>query len=106
MEWYEVLISILTGLSVTIPLVVKLVEYVKKAVQERNWGKLVALVMRLMQEAEEEFDNGTERKTWVMGMIEASADLIDYDIDMNQVSELIDDMCALSKVVNAPKIEE
>jgi hypothetical protein len=39
MEWLEIIISILSGLLVTIPLVVKLVEYIKKAVQEKNWGQ-------------------------------------------------------------------
>jgi hypothetical protein len=35
-----------------------------------------------------------------MMAIKASADTIDYDIDMAVVSKLIDDLCALSKEVN------
>jgi hypothetical protein len=103
MEWYEILTSILSGLVVTIPLVVKLVEYVSKAIREKNWNNLLALIMRLMAEAEEKFDNGADRKAWVLGMVEASADTINYDIDMAQVGELIDSLCAMSKQVNAPK---
>ena len=34
MEWYEILVEILAGLAVAIPLVVELVKYVKKAIQE------------------------------------------------------------------------
>lgn len=105
MEWYTLLISILSGLAVTIPLVVKLVEYVKKAIQEKNWNKLLALVMRLMTEAEEKFDNGADRKEWVLGMVGASADIVDYEIDLEQVGELIDSLCAMSKKVNAPNVE-
>ena len=48
MEWYEILINIVSGLVVTIPLVIKLVEYVRKAIQEKNWNQLVTLVMNLM----------------------------------------------------------
>ncbi len=103
MEWYEILTSILTGLAITIPLVVKLVEYVQKAIKEKNWNNLLGLIMRLMAEAEEKFDNGSDRKQWVLGMIEASADTINYDIDLEVVGELIDSLCAMSKVVNAPK---
>ena len=103
MEWYEILTSVLTGLAITIPLVVKLVEYVQKAIKEKNWNSLLSLIMRLMSEAEEKFDNGADRKQWVLGMIEASADTINYDIDLDAVSELIDSLCAMSKVVNAPK---
>ena len=109
MEWYEMITSILTGLAITIPLVMKLVEYVQKAIQEKNWGNLLALIMRLMAEAETKFDNGADRKTWVLGMVEASADIINYDVDLVVVGELIDSLCAMSKVVNAPndeKIEE
>jgi hypothetical protein len=103
MEWYEILIQILSGLAVAIPLVVKLVEYVKQAVKEKNWNKLLTLVMKLMAEAEEKFDNGADRKTWVMEMVAASADIIDYDIDLEQIGMLIDSLCAMSKVVNAQK---
>lgn len=103
MEWYEILTSILTGLAITIPLVVKLVEYVQKAIKEKNWNNLLALIIRLMAEAEEKFDNGADRKQWVLGMIEASADTINYDIDLDQIGELIDSLCAMSKIVNAPK---
>lgn len=106
MEWYEIVISILSGLVAVIPLVVKLIEYVKKAIKERNWNKLLTLIMDLMMEAEGKFDNGAERKDWVMMAVKASADTIDYDIDMNEVSKLIDTLCALTKKVNAPKAEE
>lgn len=103
MEWYALLISVLSGLAITIPLVVKLVEYVKKAIQERNWSKLLALVMKLMAEAEEKFDNGADRKSWVVGMVSASADIVDYNIDLAQLGDLIDQLCAMSKKVNPPK---
>ena len=106
MEWYEILVSILTGLAATIPLVIKLVEYVQKSIREKNWNKLLNLVMNLMAEAEGKFDNGDERKSWVLMAVKASADTIDYEIDMNQVAELIDSLCALTKQVNHLKTEE
>lgn len=106
MKWYEVLISIMSGLITVIPLVVKLVEYVQKAAKEKNWNKLLQLIMNLMTEAESKFDNGVDRKEWVMMAIKASADTIDYDINMDEVSKLIDSLCTMTKNVNAPKIEE
>ena len=106
MQWYEILVSILTGLAATIPLVVKLVEYVQKAVKEKNWNDLLTLVTKLMQEAEGKFDNGDDRREWVLMMVKASADTINYDIDINQVANMIDSLCAMTKVVNAPKVEE
>lgn len=58
--------------------------------------------MKYMTTAEEKFDNGADRKEWVLAMVKASADTVDYDIDMAVISKLIDDLCGMSKVVNAP----
>ena len=101
MEWLDYVVSILSGLVITIPLVVKLVEFVKKSIREKNWGKLLDLVMKLMQEAEDKFDDGDTKKDYVMALVKTSADFIDYDIDINAVGKLIDDLCKMTKVVNA-----
>lgn len=106
MEWYEIVIEILSGLIIMIPLVVKLVEYVKAAAMEKNWNALLQLVMNLMKEAEGKFDNGAARKEWVLMAVKASADTINYPIDMDKVSKLIDNLCEMTNVVNAPKVEE
>ena len=106
MDWYEVLISILSGLAAVIPLVIQLVKYVEKAVKEKNWADLLDLVTNLVQEAEVKFDTGADRKEWVLMMVKASADTINYDIDLEQVSRLIDQLVAMSKKVNVPAVEE
>ena len=98
--WMKYVVAILTGLATAIPLVVKLVEYVQKAVKEKNWNKLLDLVMSLMEEAEKKFEDGATRKEWVMAMVKSSADSINYDIDMEAVSELIESLCEMSKIVN------
>lgn len=102
MQWLQLIASIVAGLMTAIPLAIKLVEYVKKAIRERNWGKVLDLVMKYMAEAENKFDNGADRKEWVLAMVKASADTVDYDIDMDVISKLIDDLCNMSKTVNAP----
>jgi hypothetical protein len=106
MEWHEIIISILSGLAATIPLAIQLVKWIGKAIEEKNWHNLVNLVMNLMAEAEGKFDNGADRKEWVLSMVEASAKTINYPIDIEAVGTLIDDLCAMSKLVNAPKTEE
>ena len=102
MEWYEIIIEILKGVIIVVPLVVSLAKYIKQAVQEKNWNNLVARVMNLMAEAEKKYNTGAERKEWVIGMVEASAKTINYPIDIDQIGKLIDDLVAMSKVVNAP----
>ena len=95
MEYLDVILSIVAGLAAAIPLVVKLVQYVTAAVKEKNWNKLLDLVMSLIEEAEIKFADG----------VAASADSINYDIDMSAISELIDSLCDLTKKVNASEDE-
>ena len=106
MNWVEIIVSVLTGLAAAIPLVLELVKYIKKSIQEKNWGEVLNLVMKLMQEAETKFDDSKDRKEWCLMMIKASADTINYPINLEQIGALIDSLCAMSKVVNAPVEEE
>ena len=106
MEWLQLIVSVLAGLVTAIPLAIKLVEYVQKAVKEKNWGKMLDVVMEKMALAEDMFDNGADRKEWVLTMVKASAETINYDVDMEAISQLIDSLCKMSKKVNAPNEEE
>ena len=102
MEYTDLIIAIIAGLATAIPLVIKLVEYVRKSVQEKNWGQLVSLVIDLMEEAETKFEDGATRKEWVMAMAKAAAESINYKIDEDALSKMIDALCDMTKVVNAP----
>lgn len=101
-ELLKYIIPILSGIATAIPLVIKLIEYVQKAIKEKNWNQVLTLVINLMKVAEDKFQTGAERKAWVIGMVQASADTINYDIDLEQIDKLIDDLCGMSKVVNPP----
>lgn len=100
--WMQFIVSVLAGLVTAIPLVIKLVEYVKKAIKERNWSIILDMVMKYMETAEKKFKNGEDRKKWALAMIETSSETVNYDIDMEVISKLIDNLCKMSKSVNAP----
>ena len=102
MDVLQLVVSALAGLAAAIPLVVQLVKYVQKAVKEKNWPKVIEMVTNYMERAETMFETGADRKEWVMAMVKASADTINYDIDLDAISKLIDSLCGMSKVVNAP----
>lgn len=104
-KWIELIIAVLSGLVATIPLVVQLVKYVKAAIQEKNWSKVLSLVLNLMTEAERAYATGTERKQFVMNSIESIKDTLNYQVDMEQISEIIDQIVASSKVINAKVTE-
>ena len=100
--WIQAIISILSGIAVLVPLMIVLVKYVRKNTEEKNWSQMMNLVMNLMAEAEKLYENGAEKKEWVMGELRALADTLNYEIDWLVVSDMIDSICAVSKEVNPP----
>lgn len=102
MDLAQFALSIVAGLATAIPLVIKLVEYVQKAIKEKNWGTMLDMVMKYMETAEEKFEIGAEKKEWVLAMVKASADTINYDIDLTVIGEMIDKLCDMSNVINPP----
>lgn len=102
-NWIEMLVAILAGLVVCIPLVVNLIEVVREAVMERNWSTLIKIVMNFMVEAERVFDNGYDRKQWVMSQLDAAAKTANYDLTeeaRQRISDMIDAMCTMAYTVN------
>lgn len=100
--YLELAVQVVPSLVVIITLIFKLVEYVQKSVKEKNWNNLLKLVLSLMQEAEKNFTDGASKKKWVIDMVKASADSINYTINTDELSKLIDNLCDMTKVVNPP----
>ena len=101
--WIQIAISILSGIAVAIPLIIKLVNVVKDATRSKNWNLLIKMTMDYMTEAEKNIASGAERKEWVMSMVIASAANINYpmtDDDAKKIEDLIDAICDASKILN------
>ena len=96
----NIVVQILTSLIALIPMVVALVKYVRLAVKEKNWNNLLSLVLSLCAAAEQQFSEGSEKKAWVMSMVKASLDTINYEIDDESLSALIDSLIDLTSKVN------
>ena len=106
MSWVDIVVSIMSGLAVCIPLVVKLVNVVSTYVKEKNWSQIVAIVLDLMKEAETLFSDGATKKAYVMASVESAAKSINYNYDevaKQKVSDMIDAICETAKVVNQVK---
>ena len=107
MSWVDIVVSIMSGLAVCIPLVVKLVNVVSTYVKEKNWSQIVSIVLDLMKEAETLFSDGATKKAYVMASVESAAKSINYNYDevaKQKVSDMIDAICATAKVVNAEEV--
>ena len=87
--WIQIVISILSGIAVAIPLIIKLVNVVKDSVKEKNWNLLMKMTMDYMTEAEKNIASGAERKEWVMSMVIASAANINYPMTDEDVKDRI-----------------
>lgn len=101
--WIQIAISILSGIAVAIPLIIKLVNVVKDATRSKNWNLLIKMTMDYMTEAEKNIASGAERKQWVMSMVIASAANINYTMtneDIQKIENLIDAICDASKILN------
>lgn len=97
----ELTASIIAGIAVCVPLVVKLIEYVKAAAAGRDYQKLIKLTMKLCVEAELLFGTGAERKQWVMNRVTDIAKTMDIEIDTDAIGRLIDDLVEASRVINS-----
>ena len=75
-SWINLIIAILSGLITAIPLVIKLVQYIKQAMKSKNWSPLMQLVLNLMVKAEKDYATGAERKKYVIDAIVAASKTI------------------------------
>ena len=98
--WIQAIISILSGVAVLVPLMIKLVQFIQAGIKEKNWSQVLKLVMNLMADAEEKFETGAEKKEWVIGQLKALAGTINYDVDWDVISDMIDRICEASKKIN------
>jgi hypothetical protein len=106
MDWLNVVVSILSGLCVCIPLVYKLVMTVTSYIKEKNWNQIIMITTEYMVTAETMFSTGAEKKSWVIEMLKTSSKVSNFDLteeNLLKISELIDNMCALSKKININK---
>lgn len=102
LDWMKLIASVLSGLIVCIPLVRRVVALAKEAQHaEESWAPVMKIVLELMKDAEKLFEDGPSRKEYVMNAIQKTAVYVDYAIDMEIISQMIDDICEASKVVNA-----
>ena len=106
MNWESILqfvCIILAGAATAVPLALQLVRYAKMAVEEKNWTKLLELVLELMKNAEEIYESGPQRRDYVIDAVMQLGQRVGYTMEEEALGKLIDDLCAMSKTVNAAK---
>lgn len=103
MNYVQLSVLICMVLAVLIPLGVKFYNTSRELIEQKNWPRLVTAVSKYMSEAERLFREGADKKAWVLTMIQSTAEQLNYTLtenDMRNLSDLIDTLCAMSKIVN------
>lgn len=103
MNYVQLITLICAALAILIPMGFKLYKTSQALIKEKNWPVLVAALSKYMAEAEHLFEDGADKKTWVLTMIKTTAKEINYDLteeDIKNLGDLIDILCDMSKEVN------
>lgn len=98
--WTTIILPIISGLVACIPLVIKLIDVTKKNVKEKNWTAVMQLVLKLMAEAESNYETGAERKEYVLDSIKAVQSTLNYEVDLDAIGAMIDSIAKASKKIN------
>lgn len=101
MGWFEIVIQIVLILVSVTPLVIALINFVRKCATEKNWKALVKVALHVITEAESKFDNGDDKLDYAISVIKTAAKDIEYEISEEEIKTLINDVIAVTKQVNA-----
>ena len=106
--WLDIIIGVLSGLSIAIPLVVTLYKTIKNLIQEKKWNELVKMTLGFMTEVEKKYTDGADKKALVLAMVQKGATQIGYSLDAEsetKISNLIDSICDAAKIINTKVAE-
>lgn len=101
--WTTIILPIISGIIACIPLVIKLIEVSQKITKEKNWTVVMQLVLKLMTEAEENYETGAERKEYVLDSIKTVQNTLNYEVDLDAIGAMIDSIAKASKKINIKK---
>ena len=65
-ETVKLILQIVIEGATVIGLIIALAKTIIKAIKEKNWKPLLTLAMKLMAQAEESIENGSDRKKFVI----------------------------------------
>ena len=105
MEWVNLIVSILSGISVCVPLIIALIQNVRENVNARNWSAIIKFVVNLMESAELMFETGAQKKDFVMSEISTIQKELGTDFEEEKIAKLIDAICLASKTINSKEVK-
>ena len=95
--WLGFIIALCAAIVTLVPLGIKLYRHLSDATNSGDWSTIITLLIKLMGEAKDKFEHGAEKKEWVMGQLRVIAHELNYNLDEEAVSKLIDAICDLGK---------
>ena len=102
-EGLKIAAAVVIGLGAVVPAGYWIARTIRDAVVNKNWNKVLQIVIGLMAEAETKIDTGAGRKEWVLGMARTLVAQAGYQMtteEWDKVSNMIDALCTMAKTVN------
>ena len=100
MDYYHNIVYILAGLIVVVFIGMQLFAKIKPYLTNGQWYIPVIQAIQFMAIAEDKFDNGADRKVWVMETLKEAMTKLNIECNYEAISNMIDAICRLSKILN------
>lgn len=103
MNYLEEIITILSGLLILIAYFTKLVSALKKSRDYKNQNTTNIELMELIKLSEELFENGENKKTFVLERIKDFVNENNFNIDFEEIDKMIEKYINMTNKVNIEK---
>lgn len=92
--------SIIIVAIIVVILAIRLTQYIQSKKDINHYNHLAKIIMNLLLTAEEEFDNGKDRKEYVMNNVKSLNKIFGHNLDLDQISKMIDSIVDVTKKIN------
>lgn len=100
MDIEHIVKSIIIAAIIVVILVIRLIKYIQSKRYTHDYRELEKVIIDLLLKAEYEFDNGKDRKEYVINNVESLNKIFGYNLNYDQISEMIDSIVDATNKIN------
>ena len=99
-EYIDLIIAICGAISVIVPLAVKYYNAIKSLIKEKNYIKILDILRDAAAEAEKLYENGAEKREYVLNIVKVSCDNLKVEYDEKRFDEELTKLIVATKEIN------
>ena len=92
LEKLSLLIGLIVSIVTAVPSIIQAVRTTIKLIKEKNWKKVMAIIDKAVAIAEATQKSGAQKKADVIAAVTAECKELNINIDIQQVSDYIDEI--------------